>query len=231
VRKLLILVIVLAVLAVVGDRVAEDLAEDRVAGVVQQKEDLSSKPDVEFKGFPFLTQVLANDISQVTMTLPEADAAAGATEGLRVEDVRATFSHVRTSDNFHRATARTMTGSAVIPFDSVSALGPFTASYGGAGDQGVGVITLRPDPDQGLPSGLSFDVGVAVANGALTFLGTDGTTKISPVPRNLRPLISSLVGAPHRFYGLPKTFTIDSLKVTRDGIDVALSGEDVELTR
>ena len=72
-RKLLIVVAVLALLAVVVDRVAEHLAEGEVASVVKEREDLPSEPDVEFHGFPFLTQVLGNDLSKVTMTLPEVE--------------------------------------------------------------------------------------------------------------------------------------------------------------
>ena len=72
-RKLLIVVAVLAVLAAGLDRVAEHLAEGEVASVVKERESLPSEPNVEFHGFPFLTQVLANDLTKVTMTLPEVD--------------------------------------------------------------------------------------------------------------------------------------------------------------
>ncbi len=233
-RKLLIALVILAGLAVVGDRVAEHYAEDQVASVVKERENLSTQPNVEFHGFPFVTQVLDNDLTEVTMTLPEVKPDVGDTERIRVEDVKVTFFHVRTSRNFRQATAEKMTGSATIPYSSVSALGPFTASYGGQGggsDAGVGVITLEPDADQGLPDGLSLDIGVAVNDGAFTFLGTDGTTKIAPIPGDLEPLLSTMVQTPHQLYGLPKSFTIDSLQVTRDGIELKLSGTGVELTR
>lgn len=236
-RKLLIALVVLAVLALAVDRIAEHLAEGKVASVVQEREDLPSEPAVEFHGFPFLTQLLGNDLSKVTMTLPEVQPKVGDTEQIRVEDVQVTFFHVRTEDSFHRATAEKMTGSARVPFDSISALGPFTASHAGQGGQTgqtgakVGVITLSPDPDQGLPGGLSFDVGVQAEGDGFSFLGTDGTTRIAPIPRDLRPILSTLIGRPHGLYGLAETFTIDSLEVTADGIELKLSGTGVELTR
>ena len=231
-RKLLIVVAVLALLAVVVDRVAEHLAEGEVASVVKEREDLPSEPDVEFHGFPFLTQVLGNDLSKVTMTLPEVEPKVGDTEQIRVEDVKVTFVNVRTSDNFHQATAERMTGSALIPYDSISALGPFTAEYAGQGDHGVGLVKLSAGEDQGLPLDLSFEVGVtATSDGGFTFVGTDGTTRMSPVPRTLKPILGPLFEVPHQLYGLPEAFTIKSLQVTPDGIELALAGSGVELTR
>lgn len=230
-RKLLIVLVVLAAVAFAGDRVAEHVAEGKVAGVVQQRENLTSEPTVEFHGFPFLTQVLSNDLSEVSMTLPEADPRVGDTEQIRVEHVKVTFFDVRTHDSFRQATADQMTGSALIPFSSISALGPFTASYGGHGDHGVGVISLEPDATQGLPGGLSFDIGVDVSDGGFTFVGTDGSTRIAPIPSDLKPVLSTLLESRHQLYGLPDTFTIDSLEVTRAGIELKLSGSGVELTR
>ena len=55
------------------------------------------------------------------MTLPEVDPEVGDTEKIRVQDVKVTFFDVSTSDNFHRATAKRMTGSAMMPYDSISA--------------------------------------------------------------------------------------------------------------
>jgi hypothetical protein len=232
VRKLLIVVLVIVGLAVVGDRVAEHLAEDEVASVVKDREDLPSEPDVEFHGFPFLTQVLANDLTKVTMTLPEVDPQVGDTEQVRVEDVRVTFFDVRTSDTFHRATAARMTGGALIPYDAISALGPFSAEYAGRSDEGVGLVRLSPDDDQALPIDLSLEVGVDVTpDGGFTFLGADGSAQSIPVPKNLRPLLGNLVESPHQLYGLPSTFTVRSLDVTPEGVELTLAGSDVELTR
>jgi hypothetical protein len=232
VRKLLIVLAVLAVVAVVVDRVAEHVAEGEVATVVKDREGLPSEPDVEFHGFPFLTQVLANDLSKVTMTLPEVEPRVGDTEQIRVEDVKVTFENVRTSDSFHRATAERMTGSAMIPYDSISDLGPYTAEYGGEGAEGVGLVKLTPDDDQGLPFDLSFTVGVtATSNGGFAFVGKDGTTRLALIPRALRPILGSLIQVPHQLYGLPAEFAIKSLSATPDGIRLALAGHGVELTR
>ena len=56
-KKLLVALLVLLALLVGADRVAEQVAEGRIAD--QLRADLSSAPQVEIGGFPFLTQALA----------------------------------------------------------------------------------------------------------------------------------------------------------------------------
>ncbi len=230
-RRLVIAFVVLAVLLIGGDRLAVHFVEDRVATYVMNRENLASKPNVEIKGFPFITQVLSNDIGKVTMTLPAVQAKTGVTKEVRVEDVSVTFTDVRTGNRLKRVTADQMTGSALIPYASVSALGPFTASYGGQAAKGAGVVSLKPDKKSGLPRTLSVDVGLAVSDGTITFVGTNGATRIAPIPANLRPLLSSLVRDSHPVYGLPRTFTITSLDIREDGIHLALAGRNVEMSR
>jgi hypothetical protein len=228
VRRLLMAVVVLALIAVAADRVAEGFAEGKVASVVQDQQNLATEPNVEFAGFPFLTQVFANDLHQVTLSLPAVDAQAGDTDQVRVENVVATLFDVSTSHRFRQVSAKRMTGRALIPFESVSALGPFTASYGGTSSNGVGLVTLQPE-DSALDA--TFDVGVSIEDGTLSFIGRDGTTRALPVPHNLRPLLGPLLLEPHDLYGLPPSFTIESLEVAKDGIRLTLSGRDVDLTR
>ncbi len=231
-RRLVIAFVLLAVVLIGGDRLAVHVVEDKVATYVMNRENLSSKPNVEIKGFPFLTQVLSNDISKVTMTLPAVKAKTGTTKEVRVEDVSVTFTDVRTSHRFNQVTADSMTGSALIPYAAVSALGPFTASYGGqSAAKDAGVISLKPDKKSGLPRTLSVDVGLAVSDGTIAFVGTNGATRIAPIPTNLRPLLTSLVRDSHPVYGLPRTFTITSLDVRKDGVHVALAGRNVEMSR
>lgn len=72
-RKLVVLLVVLVVLAVAADRISWYVAEQRVATVVQQAEDLSQPPDVTIHGIPFLTQVAAGVYSRVDVTAQDVD--------------------------------------------------------------------------------------------------------------------------------------------------------------
>lgn len=224
-KKLLIALVVLALLAVVADRVAERVVGDKVATMVQDREGLAATPTVEFAGFPFLTQVLANDFQSVRMTLPGVDAQAGDTESIRVDDIAATFFDVKTSNRFRAASAARMTGSALVRFDSISELGDIRAAYGGETSDGTGLMAFTSDA---LEADGVVKVGVAVQNGSLSFAGTDGTTRIR-LPQNLRPALETFVLSAHPLSGLPQSFTVDSVTVAPEGVRLKLSARDIAL--
>lgn len=79
---LLVLGVVAAGGLYVGDRYAESRAEEYGVGVVSESFSTTSRPVVDIKGFPFLTQLLSGTLDHVTAT------SAGATfEGVPVTDV------------------------------------------------------------------------------------------------------------------------------------------------
>src|SRR4051812_44061551 len=59
VRALLVVLLLLVGLAVVADRVAVGVAEDRVGEQLAAKGGLAGTPEVDIAGFPFLTQAVA----------------------------------------------------------------------------------------------------------------------------------------------------------------------------
>ena len=65
---LLVIVVVLAGLFVVADRIALGYAEDKAATSLQQSQQLNQKPDVTVDGFPFLTQLAAGEFDDVTIS-------------------------------------------------------------------------------------------------------------------------------------------------------------------
>lgn len=222
-RKVVIAVVVLAVLAVVGDRVAEQVAEGEVASVVQERGNLSAEPDVEFKGFPFLTQLLGRQLDEVEMTLPVARRAEGPAS-LVVEDVEATFYDVSTSDSFDSAVAERMSGSAVVPYDSINAVGLVRASY---------LSRENGDPALALTSNdLGVDtrviVGVEIRDGLVTFTNPRGGGALQ-IPRDLRGVVQPFVDQGYVLTGLPTAFVIESLEIRPEGLRLALSAQSVQL--
>jgi hypothetical protein len=75
VKALLVTLVVLLGLLVVADRVAVNVAEDRVAQQVQSSGRLAGPPTVDIGGFPFLTQAVAGDYSDVRLQLSADDLA------------------------------------------------------------------------------------------------------------------------------------------------------------
>jgi hypothetical protein len=73
VRKLLIGLLVLAVLLVVGDRVAAAYANRRLAAQVRTELALEQKPTVRVNGIPFLTQALGGNYKDVRVQIADFD--------------------------------------------------------------------------------------------------------------------------------------------------------------
>lgn len=86
--KWLVAGVVLLVLLVAGDRVAEEMAERAVAGALRAE--LSGDLDIEVDGVPYLTQALAGRYDRVRVAAPEVPQA-----GIRVRDFTAVLSGVQ----------------------------------------------------------------------------------------------------------------------------------------
>lgn len=72
--KLIIGVLVLAVIAVLADRVAVMYVERKAEATLQKKLKLATAPNVTIHGFPFLTQVMDKKLQQVDVAVPDVAA-------------------------------------------------------------------------------------------------------------------------------------------------------------
>ena len=68
-RALLVVLLLLAGLTLLADRVAVGIAEDRVADQLAGKGGLVGTPEVDIAGFPFLTQVVSGRYEDVRISL------------------------------------------------------------------------------------------------------------------------------------------------------------------
>ena len=90
IRRLLVLVAILAALAALADRGLAAMAGSATARAVQRSENLSEKPDVSFNGFPFLTQALRGRFREVEVTVRDVRR-----EGVTITRVDARLEDVR----------------------------------------------------------------------------------------------------------------------------------------
>lgn len=90
-RRLVVALVVLALLFVVADRVAEHLAAEHLATDVQRAAGLGAPPAVTFEGFPFLTQVLRGRYHQIVIRANDVtrDGLTAAQAQVVLDDVRA----------------------------------------------------------------------------------------------------------------------------------------------
>ena len=73
-KKVALVLVVLLVLLLVADRVGASVAESAVASEVQSSTRLTTEPEVDVTGFPFLTQALAGRYEQVEVTATDVPA-------------------------------------------------------------------------------------------------------------------------------------------------------------
>ncbi|MFF2083777.1 DUF2993 domain-containing protein [Nocardia sp. NPDC058176] len=124
-RGLLILIVILAIALVAGDRVAVVLAQNEIARAIAAEYDLPDQPSVAIGGFPFLTQAVEGTYR--TIDVGVGDWTGGDTT---VNDLDVTLSDVSAplADVIDRRTsslvAATATATAVVPYDTVQNFAP-----------------------------------------------------------------------------------------------------------
>ena len=227
-RGLLVLVVVLAVLVVAADRVGLLVAERQIASRVQSSQDLNARPDVDIEGFPFLTQVLANDFP--TVKLAAQDFVVGSSDRrLRLADLDARLHDVRAVDNFSGATAQTADGTAMLTYPELSRALGVTVGYAGGGR--VQTSSSVEVLGKSVTGTASAEVGVAGGD-ELTFSSVRvGVPQAGvSVPEQLTDQLSSIFKSKLSLRGLPFHLRIQQLVATEDGVRIAATARNLVLS-
>ena len=226
--KVLVVVLLLLVgLGVVADRVALGIAERTVAERVAEAGSLSGSPEVDIRGFPFLTQALGGryDDVRISLTAPEL----GQPEGTQA-DVALHGVHVPLSD--------VVSGSVQeVPVDRID--GTATLSYDLLAAQLGGDTTLRHEGD-----GLRITKTVELLGQTipLTATGTvtlDGSQLVIDVekatgagvdlPGFLVSRASDLLDLRYDVPPLPFGLQLTGVRPAEDGVVVQVAAEDAVL--
>jgi len=208
------IVLVLVALFVVLDRVAVAYAENQAAQQMKSQ-GFPTKPDVTIKGFPFLTQVAAKHINDVHVTASNVPA------GPVKFSFTADATDVLLNPGFQSGTISHVTGTGLIPFSSV-------ASAFGAGGPGLTISSA---------GGNEVKVGLNIAGFDVSMTGTveqtgPNTLKVhlnqpSGIPVSLPIPTDFTIHIP----ALPMHLTIQSVRVTSQGVVVHATGSDIKFTQ
>lgn len=212
--------VVVAAGVVVADRVALGVAEDRAREVVTEQLAVTGEPDVTIHGFPFLTQLLAQELDDV-------DAAAdGLTlEGIDATDVRVTAQGVGLAAP-HTVQAATL--AATLPPASLERVVAERLDL---------EVDLTVDGDvlrvSGEVLGLTLSAGLAprVEDGTLLVdlvdvaLG-ERTLDVDDLPGGLG---GQVTGIEVPVEGLPEGVVLTSASVVPEGVRITAEGTDVVL--
>ena len=225
-RKLVIALAVLALLAVGLDRGGVLVAE-RVAGdSLRQSQGLGERPEVSIDGFPFLDQLAAGRYERVDVTLREVPLTDGtgrsAAAPLRLARLDVTLRRVETSRDFTRIDVGRARADAVISLaDLGDLLGLDLAADGDGrlrasrtfevlGEEVEPSITIEPMIVDGALSLSEFSV-----NGAAELTGT------------LTSALDEILGVALPLQGIPFDVRLEGLRVAEDGLHLSLSGSDL----
>jgi hypothetical protein len=229
VKGLLITLVVLIGLAVVADRVGVGIAEKRVAEQIRSQGHLSGTPGVDITGFPFLTQAIAGDYTDVRISLTAADLGqpAGTSADVSLRGVRVPLSDV-------------MSGSVQrIPVDSVN--GTATVSYALLSAELGGDTTLRRE-GSGLRITKTVHIGgltlPLTAVGTVRLAGNDLVVDVSKasgvgvtVPSFLVDRVSGLLDLRYPVPALPFGLKLTGVQPAANGIEVTVAATDTVLSR
>ncbi|MFH8555722.1 DUF2993 domain-containing protein [Streptomyces celluloflavus] len=142
--KLLVAVLVCAALLTVTDRFAVLYAQNKAEEKIKEALHLTARPEVDIKGFPFLTQVLGKRLDQVRVIVPHvaADRVTLAKAEVTADDVRID-GELPTA--VKGATIGTMRGSVLLAFDDMNReLGASQVKFSALGTDRIRAVGQLP---------------------------------------------------------------------------------------
>lgn len=227
--KLLVVLLVLVGLLAAGDRVTAGFAEERVSRQIAQEGGLKATPDVDIRGFPFLTQAVAGryDDVRIALTAEELGQPAGTDAHVALRGVHVPLSAV-------------LSGSVrQVPVDRIDGTG--TLSYALLAAQLGGDTTLRQEGD-----GLRITRTVELfgrtlpltAVGRVTLQGNEVRVDVDrvegagvEVPAFLLDRVTSLLDLRYTIPPLPFGLRLTGVRPAPDGVDVMVAARDAVLGR
>jgi hypothetical protein len=227
-RRLLIVLFVLAALLVVADRVGVVVAQSALASQVQQQLDLDRKPDVSIRGIPFLTQAISGTYKDVRVQLPDVDA--GSVQDIAV-DARLQNAHVPLSDAIRGDVSR-------IPVDRIS--GTLGIRYDElARASGISGLTITKDGSALRLSGSVQVLGRSIEASAVGRVEVDGgqiainaeQAEVGgvPVPQAVLDTAARLLSFRVQPRNLPLDLRITAVRIGDTGLLVDAVSDDVVL--
>jgi hypothetical protein len=226
--KVLVVVLVLVVgLAVLLDRVAVGVAEDRVAEQVEAKGGLAGTPEVDIAGFPFLTQAIGGryDDVRIALTAEQLGQPAGTHADVSLRGVAVPLSSVL-SGSVEEVPVERIDGTATLSYPLLSA-------------QLGGDTTLRPEGDRLRITRTVELLGRTLpltATGTVALEGNDLVVDVETasgagveVPGFLVDRVADQLDLRYSVPALPFGLQLTGVTPAEDGVDVRVEATDTVL--
>ncbi|MGW1818850.1 LmeA family phospholipid-binding protein [Streptomyces sp. NPDC002125] len=225
-RILLIIAVVLGGVFVAADRAAVYFAESEAEDRVTFGSAEAGSTEISIKGFPFLTQLAGSELDQVDVTVRDMRAKAAGRE-LRIGEIRAQLHQVTLGAGYTSAKAARATGTAVVSYAALTEAADdgVTVAYGGNGKVKVTGSVRIPLLDREIERSVLSTVTLV-----------DGDTvkvRADEVPGEGIPGLEDLVRQKTDFErgigGLPDGLKLEKIEVAPGGLEISMTGADIEL--
>ena len=227
-RNTIIVVLALIVLLIVVDRGAVLYAQNQVAQQFKEQGGFEGTPSVSIKGFPFLTQVIAHNIHEITITSDKIKAGP-----VTITNLDADITDVKLNGAFTAGTIGHLDGKALIPFSGLTnALGGALGDAGGIGDLLGSGVTINAAGGNKIKA--SFDLAIVSGSATLKVTREPGNkihiqliSSSGDLPSEVTDQLKDLtVPIP----ALPLGMKIQRIQVNADGISIHVTGQNVKFT-
>jgi hypothetical protein len=228
VRTLLVVLLLLVGLVLGADRIGEEVAEDQVARVVAERAGLAGAPELEFGGFPFLTQAVAGRYEDVRVSLSGADLGQpeGTSADVSLQGVQVALSDVL-SGSVQQVPVERVDGTATLSYDLLAAeVGPGT-TLSREGD-GLRVETTVEVAGQTVP--LTATGTVRLDEDTLVVDVEDASTAGVDAPDLFVDQVSDALDLRYGIPDLPFGLQVTGVTTGDDGVRVAVSATDTVLS-
>jgi hypothetical protein len=228
VRKLVILLTVLAVLFVGVDRVSVYVAQRALAAELKSSEHLPRDPVVTIGGFPFLTQLARGRFSRIGLRAPEVSLVKDG-RTLTMTDLSVSMRGISTNRTFSSVLAQTVSGTASVGYPTLSGLLGVPVSYGGQTSDGKGRIKATEKLTV-LGRQVSASAAAELRLPAVNTLGFANVTALGvAVPSVLVSSLHTVFAKSLTLRGFPVGLRLTGVTSAPDGVRFTLGGAHVRI--
>jgi hypothetical protein len=211
-------IIVLLILATIGDRVANAIAENEIASQFV-KNGFPVKPSVTIEGFPFLTQLVAHDIHVIDISASNVPAGP-----VTITSVKGKMTGVHLNSSFNGGKVDHITGTLFVSFASLAAAG--------GGGTGTGISMSADGSDKvkitADVAGQAIDTEVAKVSQTAP---NQISIQVQPSGSPLSGLLTSFGSYSFPIPKLPAGPRVTGVSVTSQGITVSAAASNTTLTQ
>ncbi|MYW62543.1 LmeA family phospholipid-binding protein [Streptomyces sp. SID8379] len=225
-RRLLIAAVILAAVLTGADRLAVRIAEGRAEDQLRASAGFGESTSVSITGFPFLTQIAANDLDELDAHVDHYESALPGGGTGRVEDLELRLHGVQFSNSYRTAVARDATGTALVPYAELLHAAPNSdqvkvTSLSDGGKNRVKIALQTAD------GGRHTLYGSVSVEGDTLRLHAQGEPQISGVSADQ---IRSATNIQQTLTRLPGGISLKDAEPLASGLQLTVGGSHVSLT-